>query len=265
MNKRTFKFSILIAGITVAVHTAFVIAQLMLDIFSNNTDLQNAFADVSQFFGGIAEITAYAIVIYAFTHFKPAQACKSFIVAGSVHLSSVILTLVPVCILIGITVPEVDAMLFYMADAIRNAYLGAVNPRIIPTILVAVITYLCTMNGTAGIKSLFSFKNPIQKAMIFSTIAVYLTKVFTAIIVNDLTMITTVIVNGGLLTDTPLITAGEFWLEMWNTVLYPHVKYLVIYLVLQYFVLLLVYFLNKRFTENTPIKKRTKTNSLEEI
>ncbi len=265
MNKRTIKFSILLAGITVSLHTIFVIVQLMLDLFSKNADLQYAFADIAQFFGGLAEITAYAIVIYAFTHFKPTEAYKSLFIAGSVHLASIILTLVPVCIIICATVPETAGKLYFIAESFRDAYLGSMNPRIIPTLLVALITYLCTKNGTYYIKSLFSFKNPIQRAMIFSTLAVYLTKALTAFIVNDGVAITSLIAKGSLLTDAPTMTLGEFWLSLWNDVLYAHVKYFVIYLVLQYFILLFVYFLNKKFTENAPVKKEKKANSLEEI
>lgn len=241
MNKKFFKLSLLLCGITVGAHLALTVVSLLVDIFSTNATLQQAFADVAQLFGSLAEITAYSIVLYSFVHFKPSEAYKSFYIAGGVHLSSVLLSVIPMGILICLNVGGFDAIFYYILTSFKDALFAVAYTRILPTLLIALASYNITKVGTTAISSVFNFKNTIAKSMLISALIIYLTKVITAILTNDIIAVSSIIASAGLNTETPTLTAFEFFIELWNNVIYAHIQYVVVYFVVQYFAMFIIY------------------------
>lgn len=246
MNKKFFKLSLLICGIAVGLHAALVTTSLLIDIFSGNDTLQQAITDISQFFGSLAEIIAYSIVLFSFVHFKPKEAYKSFYIAGGVHLSSVLLSMIPMSILICLTVNEFDAIFYYIFTSFKDALFAVAYTRILPTLLIALATYNITKVGTSAVTSVFNFKNSIIKSMLISALIVYLTKVITAILTNDIIAVSSIIAVGDLHTSPSSMSSFEFFVQMWNNVLYAHIKYVVIYFVLQYFAMYIIYRIYKK-------------------
>ena len=253
MNKKTVKFSIILAAVPISVYALLVIAYEIVAALSTNTTLISAFFDISQISASIAEIVTYAIILYAFAYFKPSEAMKSIWIACGATTTSIVIASLPKIILALIEEPNLINKLGAISVTLYSVYVGCL-PLVLPIALVALISYYVTKNGTNGIKPIFNFKKPIPRAILLSTVAVYIVKIITLFIGNDAVAIVGIVEKGQILTDAPIYTFGDFMIELWNNVIYKHVIDIVVYLVLQFFIYVLVHYLYKKFTNNDAIK-----------
>ena len=99
----------------------------------------------------------------------------------------------------------------------------------LPAFVVAIIAYFLTRNGTTRMKKFFSLKNPIQRAMFYSTLVIFGINLVCLLGFDTL----------------PFLIEASFWItvsEFWSIVL-SYVEIIVIYLLIQYVIYVLAYLL----------------------
>ena len=252
MSKRTTIFLSLLALITALLSVLFISISFLVDFLAGNETASLVFKEIRTAFDLIAEYTAFGIVIYSFCRYTPSKAKRSILIALGSILLSFIFQLTATAIFELTTSAEKTGDIWgnILMFSLFGLF-GVVIERILPCLLIAFITFLCTRNGTTKISGIFSLKNPIQKSMFFSAITIYLVNAIPTLSLH----IIEIIGIGG----TSQMYAEEFML---NYVI-PHILILVYNLILVYFVFLITYFICKKFEESAPIKRKN-TSPLEE-
>lgn len=249
MSKRTTKFLILLALVTSGVSVFFITCSFLIDQFTENVILSDAFYYIRTAFDLVAEYTAFAIVIYAFCRYKFKQAWPSVIIAlGSFLISAVFQIGATAAVQItSNTKLGVWDILGNIGIDLLLGFFGLTIERLIPCVLIALITFLCAMHGTKRITKVISFKNPSQLAMIISCFIMYLINAVPQLVLTMLDFIS----YGG----PSNMYAEEFFAFIAFDLVLQQASILVYNLVLQYLVYLFIYYLCQKHEENAPIKK----------
>lgn len=281
MSKRATKFLILLALVTSGISVFFISCSFLIDQFTDSALLSDTFYYIRTAFDLVAEYTAFAIVIYAFCRYKFKQAWPSVIIAlGSFLISAVFQ--------IGATAAEnivspilgdiiagkikldfsnfaniletikniANSIKFDFYDILGNigidlllGFFGLTIERLIPCVLIALITFLSTMHGTSRISKAVSFKNPSQRAMMISCLLLYLINAVPQLILTVIDFIG----YGG----PSNMYAEDFFAFIAFELILQQASILIYNLVLQYLVYLLIYYLCQKHEENAPIKKQS--------
>ncbi len=252
MSKRTTIFLSLLALITALLSVLFIIINVFVDVITDNSTTETLLTYARTTFDLIADYTAYGILIYSFSRFDFKKASRSIWIA----LGSFVFSITFLLIATGVkeyfekslTVGE------FWLDRLFDtgvSIFGLLIERILPCALIILISFICTKNGTSRITKLLSFKNPIQRAMLFSSITIYLVNFIPYFIIDILKLIAV----GG----TKNIYFEVFFYEY----ITPHIVYIVNHLFFTYIIIFITYFICKKFEESAPIKRKN-TSPLEE-
>ena len=257
MNKRSIKFTSLLVAITATLSILFIIASLLVDLFASNGILSDVFYYVRVAFDLIAEFSCYAIILYAYCRYPFKKAWPALLVAIGSCLLTHIFLVVAECITEYISPTENVEFGTAVLSIITAALSGIFIERIIPFMAIVLISYLCTRNGTEKISKLVSFKNPIQRAMLISSILVFSINAFPAlfVVIRDLTKLNEL---AGYVNET------EGWQTFWRILGFGALEQFAIVLynfVLLYAVYMLVYYLCEKYSLSAPTKKTTKNET----
>ena len=252
MSKRSIKFSVLLVGVTAGLSILFILASLLVDLLANNDILSEALYYTRTAFDLIAEYTALAIVIYAFYRYSARKAWPSLVIAFSSFAFSLFFQIASTAVFNIATKADMSSSGIFgnMAIDLMFGLLTLFIERIVPCGAIALITFLCTKNGTARISKLFSFKNPVQRAMLFSAVLIYLVNAVPALYLD----IMTIIGIGG--------TQNMYFEDFMLHVILPHISIVIYHFVLQYVVYLFIYYLCQKYAESAPIKRVKATTSV---
>lgn len=249
MSKRSIKFLILLAAVTAGISVFFISCSFLVDLFTENDIVSDAFYYIRTAFDLVAEYTAFAIVIYAFCRYSAKKAWPAVLIALGSFLFSALFQIGATAAVQIYTNTELG-----LGDILGNigidlllGILGLTIERLIPCAIIALITFLCTMKGTQRISKLISFKNPSQRAMLISCLFIYIIAATPELVLSIIELIS----YGG----PSNMYAEEFFSFIGFNIILNQTAILVYNLILQYFVYLLIYYLCQRHEENAPIKK----------
>lgn len=252
MSKRSIKFSALLAGVTAGLSILFILVSLLVDLYANNDIVSDAAYYIRTAFDLIAEYTALGIVIYAFCRYSAKKAWPSFIIAFSSFALSLFFQIASTAVFNVVTKTDMSSSGVFgnIAMDLMFGLLTMFIERILPCCAIALITFLCTKNGTAKISKLFSFKNPVQRAMLLSATLIYLINAVSTLYLDIMNIISI----GG--------TQNMYFEEFVLQVILPHISIVIYNFVLQYAVYLLIYILCQKYAESAPIKRVKATTSV---
>lgn len=249
MSKRSIKFLILLAAVTAGISVFFISCSFLVDLFTDNDIVGDAFYYIRTAFDLVAEYTAFAIVIYAFCRYSAKKAWPAVLIALGSFLFSALFQIGATAAVQIYTNTELG-----FGDILGNigidlllGLLGLTIERLIPCALIALITFLCTMKGTQRISKLISFKNPSQRAMFISCLLLYLINAIPQLV---LTVIDLISIGG-----PSNMYAEDFFMFIGFELVLQQTMIFIYNLILQYLVYMLVYYLCQRHEENAPIKK----------
>lgn len=244
MSKRTTLFLSLLALVTALLSVVFILVSFLVDIFADSEVASLTFKEIRTAFDLIAEYTALGIVIYAFCRYSFKEAKRSVLIALGSFVFSFLFQIIATGA-IEFKTSESSSEDIWLSILMFAAFglLGLLIERVLPCILIAFISYLCTKNGTTKITGLFSFKNPIQKTMLISAIAIYL--------INAVPTLILYIIEIAGIGGTSQLYFEEFMLNY----IIPHLLILVYNFLLTYVVFLVVYLICNKYAESAPIKK----------
>ncbi len=251
MSKRTTKFLILLAFVTAGISVFFISCSFLVDQLTNNDIISDAFYYIRTAFDLVAEYTAFAIVIYAFCRYRAKEAWPTVLIAlGSFLLSALfqIGATAAVQIISGTELSTGDILGNIGIDLLLGL-LGLTIERLLPCVLIALITFLSTMHGTQRISKVVSIKNPAQRAMLISAVLMYL--------INAVPQLVLTIIDLIALGGPSNMYAEDFFAFIGFNIILNQAAILVYNLVLQYLIYLFVYYLCQKHEENAPIKKQT--------
>ena len=251
MSKRTTKFLILLALITSGISVFFITCSFLVDNFTENVMLRDAFYYIRTAFDLVAEYTAFAVVIYAFCRYPVKKAWPAVLVALGSFLISALFQIGATTIVQILNNQDLSTgdILGNIGIDLLLGIVGLTIERLIPCVLIALITFLSAMHGTSRISKIISFKNPSQRAMIISCFLMYLINAVPQLI---LTMIDFISIGG-----PSNMYAEEFFAFIGFELVLQQVMILIYNLILQYLVYLFIYYLCQKHEENAPIKKQT--------
>ncbi len=249
MSKRATKFLILLALVTSGISVFFISCSFLIDQFTDSALLSDTFYYIRTAFDLVAEYTAFAIVIYAFCRYKFKQAWPSVIIALGSFLISAVFQIGATAIVQITSNPELGTwdILGNVGIDLLLGFFGLTIERLIPCVLIALITFLSTMHGTSRISKAVSFKNPSQRAMMISCLLLYLINAVPQLILTVIDFIG----YGG----PSNMYAEDFFAFIAFELILQQASILIYNLVLQYLVYLLIYYLCQKHEENAPIKK----------
>ena len=250
MSKRSIKFLVLLAFATAGISVFFIICSFLVDTFVGNDVLSDAFYYIRTAFDLVAEYTAFAVVIYAFCRYSAKRAWPAVLIALGSFILSALFQIGATAVVQIISNPELSSsdILGNIGIDLLLGFVGLMIERIIPCVLIALITFLSTMHGTQKISKVVSFKNPAQRAMLISCFLLYLINAIPQLILSIIDLIS----YGG----PSNMYADEFFAFIGFNIVLNQAAILVYNLVLQYLVYLLVYYLCQKHEENAPIKDR---------
>jgi hypothetical protein len=252
MSKRSIKFSVLLASVTAGLSVLFILISLFVDLFAKNEIASDIMYYTRTAFDLIAEYTVLGIVIYAFSRYSPKKAWPSLIIAFSSFTVSLIFQITSTAIFNVATKTDISSSGVFgnIAIDLMFSLLTLFIERIVPCGAIALITVLCTKNGTARISKLISFKNPVQRAMLISSVLIYLVNAIPALYLDIMGIISI----GG--------TQNMYFEDFMLQVILPHISTVIYHFILLYVVYLLVYILCQKYAESAPIKKVNATKSV---
>lgn len=183
----------------------------------------------------IAVFTGYAVIIYAYARYKAMDALYSIGIFGISVFISLAYQILGVCITEKIT---------DVSNIITTIYLSigsCVVSQLLPAILVAFLTYKLTKDGARRISTFISWKNPIHRCMIITTLAVFGVNIISHLGFNVLPF---------LITNNFYIYESDFWSIMGSML-----EYIIFYILVQYCVYILGYIICYKFGEKETVKK----------
>ncbi|MBQ8546057.1 MAG: hypothetical protein IJ437_03850 [Clostridia bacterium] len=248
MSKRTTLFLSLLALITALLSAVFILVSFFVDVFAGNEVASLTFEEIRTAFDLIAEYTALGIVIYAFCRYSFKDAKRSILIALGSFIFSFLFQIIATGA-IEFKTSDASSEDIWLSILMFSAFglLGLFIERILPCLLIAFIAYIFTKNGTKRITKIFSLKNPIQRAMLVSALAIYLINAVPTLILY----IIEIVGIGG----TSQLYIEEFMLNY----VVPHLLILLYNFILTYVVFLAVYIICNKYAESAPIKKVKKT------
>ena len=226
MKKNFFKFSL---TLNIAFALLAVVFTLVFYFSSTNIVEGEAFLDflyyVKTFFDLLAVFVGYTTIIYAFSQFDFKNGLISIGTFSVSYLISFVFLVVGSC-LDNTSAFTVDFLVYVIYYSFGQSFIT----QMVPALLIALITYKLTRNGTQKIKSLFSWTNSIQKAMIITTLVVFGLNLVTH---TGFTMLPSLISE---LSDYGSITADHL-----TAIIVSYVEIIVFCLVMQYLIYFFVY------------------------
>ena len=249
MSKRTTIFLSLLALVTALLSVVFILSSFFVDQLTDNVTVSMIFEELRTAFDLIAEYTALGVVIYAFCRYKPKEASRSLFIALGSFLFCFLFQIGATAVTELKSVDNFFGRIFWFT---LFGLVGLIVERIIPCLVIALISFLCTRKGTKRITKIFSFKNPIQRSMLFSALVIYLVNAVPTLFLH----IFEIVDIGG--------TQNMYWEEFLLNYIIPHILIVVYNLLLVYGVFLIVYFICKKHEEKAPIKKSPKIVNLPE-
>lgn len=257
MSKRSIKFSVLLVGVTAGLSILFILASLLVDLFANNDILSEVFYYVRTAFDLVAEFACYGVILYAYCRYPFKKAWPGLLMAFGSCLFSNIFLVSAECISEYVSPTSSNGFGSAIISIFTSAIIGVSIERILPFMAIVLISYLCTRNGTEKISKFISFKNPIQRAMLISSLLIYSINAFSAffVVFRDLIALNNL---------APSIDSDLGWQTFWKIVGFGALEQLTIALynfALLYAVYMLVYYLCEKHALAAPIKKTIKNNT----
>ena len=250
MKKNFFKFSLTLNIIFAVIAVVFsLIFYVSSSTINDSTGMYTFLSYVKNVFDFLAVFIGYATVIYAFSKLDFANGILSI---GTFSVS----VLISFIYRIIANIISSNGMADYLAEQevmsasdlytimFYSSFGQDVFKQLIPAIIIAIITYVCTRKGTQKIKKLFSWENSVQKAMLLSTAIVF---VFQLLIHTGLNVLPSILPE--------LIDVGSISASMFEAVLISYIDVVVFYLIMPYFVYYFMFNIYDNFVVSHPDKK----------
>lgn len=226
MKKNFFKFSL---TLNIAFALLAVVFTLIFYFSSINIVEGEAFLDflyyVKTFFDLLAVFVGYTTIIYAFSQFDFKNGLISIGTFSISFLISFVFLVVGSC-LDNTSAFTVDFLVYVIYYSFGQSFIT----QMVPALLIALITYKLTRNGTQKIKGIFSWTNSIQKTMIIVTLIVFGLNLVSH---TGFTMLPNLISE---LSDYGSITADHL-----TAIIVSYVEIVIFYLVMQYLIYFFMY------------------------
>ena len=239
MRKNFVKSSILMVTVTAVLSVIFAILFYLADNYLvDPLWLVKVSYYAKRTFDLLAVFTGYSIIIYAYSRYQAKDAIYSLGIFGISVFISYVYQVVGACIDQG----QVD--LDFVIYSIYFSLGSCVISQLLPGVLVAFLTYKLTKQGAKRLDSFISWRNPIHKCMIITTLVIFGINMATHLGFNVLPF---------LIEHDWSIYEYEFW-----DIILTLVDYTAYYVLVQYSVYVLGYYLCYRYGENHVLPKNSK-------
>ena len=242
MNKKFFKLSLTLNIIfaLVAVVFSLIFYFYSTQIYEGESFL-NFLYYVKTFFDLLAVFVGYTTIIYAFSQFDFKNGLLSLGVFSISFLISFVFQVVG-SIIDNSGEFTVDFLVYVIYYSFGQGFIT----QMVPALILALITLKLTKNGTQRIKSFFSWKNSIQKAMIVGTLIIFGLNLISH---TGFTMLPSLVSE---LSDYGSITRDHL-----TAIIVSYVEICIFYLAMQYTVYYFMYKIYDGFVLKGPNQKET--------
>lgn len=171
-------------------------------------------------------------IIFGFARFGLRGGLKSMLIFCSGYLLAVVWFVIGLSISTGFSTMALMVNLYY---SIGYNFIT----QVLPAIFVGLISYHTTKNESRDPEKFIGLQNPVNRAMVFSTLAVF---------AINIVSLYTFSVFPFLISEQFFITVSDFL----GIIIYPTIESLIEYLAVQYVMYVLVYMAYKKFLSNVP-------------
>ena len=254
MKKNYFKFSLTLNVIFALIAVAFsLIFYVSASTLNDSQGVYTFLSYVKNIFDFLAVFVGYATVIYAFAKLDFANGILSIgTFSISVLISFTYRIIANIVSSNGMTDFLADQNVLSASDLYTIMFYSSfgqdVFKQLIPAIIIAIIVYVCTKKGTQKIKKLFSWENNVQRAMMLSTLIVF---VFQLLIHTGLNVMPSILPE--------LMDVGSISASMFEAVLISYIDVVIFYLIMPYFVYYFMFNIYDNYVVKHPDKKVKET------
>lgn len=174
-------------------------------------------------------------IVFGFSRFGLRGGLKSMLIFCAGYLLAVI------WFVIGLSVATGFSMMALMVNLYYSIGYNFIT-QALPAIFVGLISYHMTKKDSRDPEKFIGLTNPVNRAMVFSTIAVFALNIVSLYAFSIFPF---------LIEEQFFITAKDFL----GVIIWPTVESLIEYLVVQYVMYVLVYMMYKKFLSNVPSKR----------
>ena len=231
MRKKFIKSSILMVTITAVLSVIFAILYYLADNYLvEPVWLIKVAYYAKRTFDLLAVFTGYAIIMYAYSRYQARDAIYSIGIFGISVFISYLYQVIGACIDQGQV--DIDFVIYSIYFSLGSCVIS----QLLPGVLVAFLTYKLTEKGARRLTSFISWKNPIHRCMIITTLVIFGINLFAHLGFNIFPF---------LIENNWSIYQWQFW-----DIILTLVDYTAYYLIVQYSIYALGYFLCYRYGED---------------
>ena len=186
---------------------------------------------VKKFFDLLAVFTGYGTIIYAFSRYSYIDGLKMIGIFAISVLISFVYQVIGTCLF--------DSTQFSFELVITTIYYAFGDcfiTQYIPALVIALVAYKSTMDGTKRIEKFISFKNPTQRVMLLVTLVIFAINFVVQLIFDILAFL--IEVEWMIYIDE----LGSIFASIFETMF--------IYIVIQYCVYMLVHYIYTKYTDH---------------
>ena len=185
---------------------------------------------VKRTFDLLAVFTGYSIIVYAYSRYQARDAIYSIAIFGVSIFISYVYQVIGACVDQGQV--DVDFVIYSIYFSLGSCIIS----QLLPGVLVAFLTYMLTKSGARRLESFISWKNPIHRCMIITTLVIFGINIISHLGFNIFPF---------LIENNWSIYEYEFW-----DIIISIVDYTAYYLVFQYCIYVAGYALCYKLTED---------------
>lgn len=238
MKKNFYKLALILILVTACLSVAFALLYFFASGIIVEGDPMIIFLFyVKKFFDLLAVFTGYGTIIYAFARYTYVDGLKAMAIFSLSVLISFVYQVIGSCFFSGekLTVKLIVTSIYYsFGDCFITQYL--------PALIIALVAYKSTLDGTKPIKKFISWKNPTQRVMLLVTLVIFAINLIIQLVFDIIAFL--IEVEWMIYIDE----LGSIVLSIFETI--------AIFIIFQYCTYMLLHYIYKKHTDNNGISKK---------
>lgn len=243
MKKKFYNLSLILIIATACLSVAFaVVYYLASEVIVAGEPMLIFLFYVKKAFDLLAVFTGYGTIIYAFSRYSFIDGLKMIAIFAISVLISFVYQVIGTCFF-----DSANFSFELVITTIYYAFGDCFITQYIPALVIAVVAYKSTADGTKRVEKLISWKNPTQRVMLSVTLVIFAINFIVQLIFDILAFL--IEVEWMIYIDE----LGSIFASIFETAL--------IYIVIQYCIYMLVYYIYTKYTDHDGTGENKVTNS----
>ena len=241
MKKKFYNLSLILIIVTACLSVAFALIYFFASGIIVEGDPMIIFLFyVKKFFDLLAVFTGYGTIIYAFSRYSYIDGLKMMGIFAISVLISFVYQVTGTCLFTDkeFTVELIVTSIYYsFGDCFITQYL--------PALIIALVAYKSTLDGTKPIKKFISWKNPTQRVMLLVTLVIFVINFVIQLIFDIIVFLIEV--------------EWMIYIDELGSILLSILETVGIFIIFQYCIYMLLHYVYKKYTDHSGTGEKDKS------